>query len=168
MKQRAQLIVECGAAVGREGREVRAGGWVSRKELALDFEEEREGNAAALFGGRDDNVTEWGVGVGFLARAVVRGARACGGVRDVVHEETLMCIGQLLGLVVADLGEDDGGQRGGGRGGGAWGGMLGKDGRTMGDAGAVELVSRKISEGKKGCGEIGKRRCCSVVAVLLG
>lgn len=78
LQQRAELIVEGSATVSRESREVRAGGRVSGEELALDFEEEGEGNAAALFGGCNDDVAEGRVGVGFALAGVIGGAGCCG------------------------------------------------------------------------------------------
>lgn len=107
LDERAQFGVERGAAVGGEGGEVGAGGRVGGEELALHFEEVGEGDAAALFGGCDDDVAEWCVGVGLGGRGGLVGGGAGRGVGDVVHEEAFMGEGELLGLVMGDLGEDD-------------------------------------------------------------
>lgn len=56
-----------------------------------------------------------------------------------MHEETLVSVGELLRLVVADLGEDDGGEGRGGARGCAWRRVFGEDGCAVGDAGAVYL-----------------------------
>lgn len=90
-----------------------------------------------MFGGCDDDVAEGRIGVGFALAGVVGSAGCCGRVGDVVYEETLVGVGELLRLVVADLWEDDRGQgRGGGRG-CAWGGVFGENGCAVGDAGTV-------------------------------
>jgi len=100
--------------------------------LFLDFYEVAEGDAAAEGGGGDNEVGE--AACGGIAGRVVRG-----GVGDVVDEVLVVRVGEFLGLVVLDFGEDEGGE-GGGLGGGG-GGVLGEDGDSVGDAGAGESVS---------------------------
>jgi hypothetical protein len=53
-----------------------------------------------------------------------------------------MGVGELLGLVVGDLGQDDGGEGGGGGGGGSWGGMFGEDRGAMGYTRALDGCQR--------------------------
>lgn len=50
-----------------------------------------------------------------------------------------MGVGELLRLVVADLGEDNGSEGRGGARGCTWGRVFGEDGCAVGDAGAVNL-----------------------------
>lgn len=108
MQEGAQLGIEGGAAVGRESRVVCAGGCVCGQKLALHFEEVREGDAAALLGCCDHYEAQGCVGAGLAAAAMLVGGRACWRVRNVVYEQAFMGVGELLGLVVGDLGEDDG------------------------------------------------------------
>lgn len=107
MEKRAQLGVESGTAVGWERRVICARGRVGRQELALHLEEVGEGDAAALLGGRHDDEAQGRIGVGFRAAALVIDRAAGRRVGDVVDEEPFMGVGQFLGLVVGDLGEDD-------------------------------------------------------------
>lgn len=53
-----------------------------------------------------------------------------------MHEKAVVGVGQLLRLVVRDLGQDDGRERGRGGRGRARGGVLGEDGGAVSDAGA--------------------------------
>lgn len=84
-----------------------------RQEFLFQVEEESEGDAASELAGRDDEVGERGI-AGEIGVCGGRGGGAAGGsVGYVVHEETVVGVGQLLGRGVRDFGEDDAGERGG-------------------------------------------------------
>lgn len=107
MEKRAQLGVESCTAVGWERRVICARGRVGRQELALHLEEVGEGDAATLLGGGHDDEAQRRIGIGFRAAALVIDRAAGWRVGDVVDKEPFMGVGQFLGLVVGDLGEDD-------------------------------------------------------------
>jgi len=119
------LRVEVRSAVRGQVGEIGVLRIVAREELLLDFDEVAEGDAAPEGGGGDDEVGE--AAGGGVAGRVVRG-----GVGDVVDEVLVVRVGQFLGFVVIDFGEDEGGE-GGGLGGGG-GGVFGEDGGSIGDA----------------------------------
>jgi len=64
-----------------------------RKELLLQVEEKREGDAPALFAGRNDEVCEGGMALDVCICRGGGGRRARRGVGDVVNEEAIMSIG---------------------------------------------------------------------------
>ena len=83
---------------------------VAGEELLFDFNEVAKGDAAAEVGGGYDEVGE----------SACRGGRRVlgGGIGNVVYKVVIVCVGQLLGGFVFDLGEDERGEGGGLRGGG--------------------------------------------------
>lgn len=123
--QLLELRVEVRSAVGWQVGEIGVLRIVAREELLFDFDEVAEGDAPAEGGGGDDEVGK--AAGGGVARGMVRR-----GVGDVVDEVLVVRVGEFLGFVVIDFGEDEGGE-GGGLGGGG-GGVFGEDGGSVGDA----------------------------------
>lgn len=84
LHKRAELRVEPRTAIRRQRSEIGTRRGIGREELAFYFEEKGEGNAAALFGGCHDDVSQRIVRGGFVVVGII--AFACGRVRNAVHE----------------------------------------------------------------------------------
>ena len=121
------MSIEIPRPIRRQSSEVRRCGVIAREKLLFYLDEVAKGDAAAEGGGGGDEVGQ--AAGGRVAVGVVRG-RIC----DIVDEVLVVRVVELLGFVVVNFGEDEGGE-GGGLGGGG-GGVFGEDGGAVGDAGA--------------------------------
>jgi len=114
--QPLQLSIKTRRTICRHGCKIRTFRIIAREKLLLYFHQVAEGYAAAEAAGGDDEV-------GQAAGGGVGGGVVRGGVGDVVDVVLVVGVGELLGLVVGDFGEDEGGEAGGLGGGG--GGVFG-------------------------------------------